>query len=53
LFSTNHSTVSPRANSMDWARAEGKLMYHCALARRWMSWTLVGEPVGKPPLISS
>ena len=24
LFSTNHSTVSPRANSMDWARAEGK-----------------------------
>jgi hypothetical protein len=53
LFSTNHSTVSPRANSMDWARAEGKLMYHCSLVRRWMSWTLVGKPIEKPPLVSS
>jgi len=27
---------------MAWARAEGKLMYHCSLAWLWMSWTLVG-----------
>jgi hypothetical protein len=32
LSSTNHSTVSPREKSMAWARAEGKLMYHCSLA---------------------
>jgi hypothetical protein len=31
LSSTSHSTVSARANSMAWATAEGKLMYHCAL----------------------
>jgi hypothetical protein len=37
LSSTNHSTVSPRENSMARARAEGKLMYHCSLERRWMS----------------
>ena len=36
-----HSTVSPLVNSMAWATAEGKLMYHCWLCRRWMSWTLV------------
>ena len=42
--STIHSTVSRRANSMAWARAEGKWMYHCWLALRWMSWTLVGNP---------
>jgi hypothetical protein len=29
LCSTNHSTTSPRENSMAWARAEGKLIYHC------------------------
>jgi hypothetical protein len=50
LSSTNHSTVSPRENSMAWARAEGKLMYHCSLDRRLMSWTLVGNPIEKPPL---
>jgi hypothetical protein len=44
--STDHSTVSPRAKSMAWARAEGKLIYHCSLALRWMSWTLVGNPMG-------
>jgi len=32
LDSTIHSTVSPRANSIAWAMAEGKLMYHCSLA---------------------
>ena len=53
LSSTNHSTVSPRENSMAWARAEGKLMYHCSLAWRLMSCTLVGNPIEKPPLISS
>jgi len=31
LSSTIHSTVSPRVNSMAWATAEGKLMYHCSL----------------------
>src|SRR5208283_548084 len=51
LSSTNHSTVSPRENSRAWARAEGKLMYHWALAWRWMSWTLVGNPIEKPPWI--
>src|SRR5580658_9550162 len=25
--------------------AEGKLMYHCSLALRLMSWTLVGKPM--------
>ena len=49
LSSTNHSTVSPRENSRAWARAEGKLMYHCSLAWRLMSWTLVGNPIEKPP----
>ena len=29
LSSTIHSTDSPLENSMAWARAEGKLMYHC------------------------
>src|SRR5260370_6765152 len=29
LSSTIHSTTSPRLNSMAWATAEGKLMYHC------------------------
>src|SRR5208282_855915 len=47
LSSTNHSTISPRENSMAWARAEGKLMYHCALAGRLMSCTLVGKPIRK------
>jgi hypothetical protein len=32
---------------MAWARAEGKLMYHCALAWRLMSCTLVGKPIRK------
>jgi len=31
---------------MAWARAEGKLMYHCWLFLRLMSWTLVGNPMG-------
>jgi hypothetical protein len=47
LLSTNHSTVSPRENSMAWATAEGKLMYHCSLAWRLISWTLVGNPMGR------
>jgi hypothetical protein len=51
LSSTNHSTLSPRENSMAWARAEGKLMYHCSLAWRLISWTLVGKPRGKPPFV--
>jgi len=51
LSSTNHSTLSPRENSMAWARAEGKLMYHCSLAWRLISWTLVGKPMGKPPFV--
>ena len=51
LSSTNHSTTSPRENSMAWARAEGKLMYHCSLARRLMSWTLVGKPRGRAPFV--
>jgi hypothetical protein len=25
------------------------LMYHCSLAWRLMSWTLVGNPIEKPP----
>src|SRR5580658_10067254 len=29
--------------------AEGKLMYHCSLALRLMSWTLVGKPMRKDP----
>jgi hypothetical protein len=47
LSSTNHSTISPRENSMAWARAEGKLMYHCSLAWRLINCTLVGNPIGK------
>lgn len=53
LFSTNHSTVSPRENSRAWARAEGKLMYHCSLVWRLMSWTLVGKPMEASFEISS
>lgn len=45
LSSTIHSTVSPRENSMAWAMAEGKLMYHCSLDCRLMSCTLVGKPI--------
>jgi len=45
LSSTIHSTVSPRENSMACAMAEGKLMYHCSLALRLMSCTLVGNPM--------
>ena len=45
LSATIHSTVSPLANSMACATAEGKLMYHCELAWRWMSWTFVGNPM--------
>jgi hypothetical protein len=37
LSSISHSTVSPRENSMAWATAEGKLMYHCSLVWRLMS----------------
>ena len=40
-----HSTISPRWNSMACAMAEGKLMYHCSLCFRLMSWTLVGYPI--------
>jgi len=39
-----HSTVR-RGELHAWARAEGKLMYHCSLAWRLMSWTLVGNPM--------
>jgi hypothetical protein len=46
-----HSTVSPRSNSIAWATAEGKLIYHCSLSLRLISWTLVGNPIGL--LISS
>ena len=49
LSSTNHSTISPRENSMAWARAEGKLMYHCSLVWRLINCTLVGNPMEKPP----
>jgi len=45
LSSIDHSTVSPRAKSKAWATAEGKLMYHCSLALRLMSWTFVGNPI--------
>jgi len=45
LSSMSHSTVSPRWNSMAWATAAGKLTYHCSLAFRLMSWTLVGYPM--------
>jgi hypothetical protein len=45
LSSIDHSTVSPREKSRAWARAEGKLIYHCSLALRLMSWTLVGKPI--------
>lgn len=50
LSSTIHSTVSPRENSMAWATAEGKLMYHCSLDLRLMSWTLVGNPMRRRSL---
>src|ERR1051326_3269373 len=43
--STSHSTDSPRSNSMAWARAEGKLIYHCSLALRLMSCTFVKNPM--------
>ena len=52
LDSTIHSTVSPREKSMACARAERKLIYHCWLALRWMSWTLVGNPMGETSLSS-
>jgi len=45
LSSMDHSTVSPREKSKAWATAEGKLIYHCSLALRLMSWTLVGKPM--------
>ena len=48
-----HSTISPLLNSMAWARAAGKLMYHCSLAFRRMSWTLVGYPIFLSFLVSS
>src|SRR5689334_17373621 len=48
LSSTIHSTSSPRVNSIACAMAEGKLMYHCSLALRWMSCTLVGNPMKLP-----
>jgi len=34
LSSMIHSTVSPRWNSIAWATAAGKLMYHCSLDLR-------------------
>ena len=40
-----HSTISPFENSMACAIGAGKLMYHCWLSLRWMSWTLVGYPM--------
>ena len=45
LSSMDHSTDSPREKSMACATAEGKLMYHCWLDLRLMSWTLVGRPI--------
>jgi len=45
LSSTIHSTTSPRWNSMAWATALGKLMYHCSLCLRLISWTFVGNPM--------
>jgi hypothetical protein len=33
--------------------AEGKLMYHCSLALRLMSWTLVGKPMVTRPFVVS
>jgi hypothetical protein len=45
LSSIDHSTVSPRVKSKACATAEGKLIYHCSLALRLMSWTLVGKPM--------
>jgi hypothetical protein len=45
LSSMDHSTVSPREKSIACATAEGKLMYHCSLDLRLMSWTLVGRPI--------
>jgi hypothetical protein len=53
LSSTIHSTVSPRENSMAWAMAEGKLMYHCSLVLRLMSCTLVGKPIIIGPFVVS
>ena len=47
LSSMDHSTVSPREKSMACATAEGKLMYHCSLDLRLMSWTLVGRPISE------
>lgn len=41
LSSMIHSTVSPRENSMACATADGRLTYHCSLALRLMSCTLV------------
>src|SRR5262245_41591209 len=40
-----HSTTSPFSNSSACATAAGKLMYHCSLFCRWMTWTLVGYPI--------
>jgi len=37
-----HSQTSPCSNSMARAIAAGKLMYHCSLFSRLMSWTAVG-----------
>jgi hypothetical protein len=45
LSSMDHSTDSPREKSMACATAEGKLMYHCWLDLRLMSWTLVGKAI--------
>ena len=46
LSSMTHSTVSPFWNSMAFATAVGKLMYHCwGPFLRWMSWTFVGCPM--------
>src|SRR4030067_353329 len=42
LSSMIHSTIPPRSNSIARATAEGKLMYHCSLSLRLISWTLVG-----------
>src|SRR5207248_10178070 len=53
LSSMIHSTDSPFWNSRAWATAEGKLMYHCSLAWRLMSWTLVGKRMGRTSLLSS
>jgi len=45
LSSIIHSTTSPFSNSIACATAAGKLIYHCSLLVRLMSWIFVGNPI--------